>query len=277
MFLPYKIKSSEIAALTRDYQLNDEFLQIYNRLNKTVKDNIDNVDIAAPLINGTCLQEQWFPVESIDMDFQVFISHSHRDINSSILPLASWLFERFGLMCFVDSLFWAYADTLLNRMDIAYAETSKGHYNYNVRNYTTSHIHAMLSMALMKMMAKTEFVLFVDSDNSLHYRKGQPQTPSPWIYEEINFASCLHMKIPERYIERLTPIYENGGRLNTRYFSEQRRELNINYEVDLSKFYEITSSELFEDNLLNNKGTVAMDYFHNKALEIYKRNQRIYG
>lgn len=277
MFLPYKIKSSEIAMLTRSHLLNNDFLRRYNRLKQIVETNVNNVDIATPLINGTHLQEQWFPVDLIDMKFQVFLSHSHSDVNNYILPLASWLYERLGLKCFVDSLFWSYANDLLRKMDNIYAKQPDGYYNYDIRNYTTSHIHAMLSMALMKMMSKTELVLFVDSDNSLQYRQGQPQTPSPWIYEEINFASNLQIQIPDRYIERLIPVCESGGRLNTRFFSAQEQDLHVNYDVDLSKFYEITSDKLNENYRQGNRDTAALDYFHKKSLNSYKRRLRIYG
>lgn len=278
MFLPYKIKSEEIQRLAQEEQINrNNYLRIYESLRETIESCISNVNIREPLIHGSRLQEQWFPVENIDLGFQVFISHSHSDVDNYILPLASWLYERLGLMCFVDSLFWSYANDLLRKMDNIYARQPDGYYNYDIRNYTTSHIHTMLSMALMQMMAKTELVLFVDSDNSLQYVQGQPQTPSPWIYEEINFASNLQMQIPERYFERLTPIYENGGRLNTRCFSAQEQELHVNYDVDLSRFYEITANELFENSSLRNRNTAAMDYFHNKALNSYKRGQRIYG
>lgn len=73
-------------------------------------------------------------------------------------------------------------------MDKCYAQRRNGNYDYNIYNYTTSHVPTMLSIALMKMMAKTECVLFVDSDNSIKYQKGQSQTLSPWIYEEISLA-----------------------------------------------------------------------------------------
>ena len=77
---------------------------------------------------------------------------------------------------------------LQNMMDKCYAQRRNGNYDYNIYNYTTSHVPTMLSIALMKMMAKTECVLFVDSDNTIKYQKGQSQTLSPWIYEEISLA-----------------------------------------------------------------------------------------
>lgn len=137
--------------------------------------------IKRSLIQGTKLEEQWFPTDSQLMQFDVFISHSHKDINTHIIPLALWFWHNLGLRCFIDSQFWQYADNLLQLMNNWYAMNETGYYNYNVRNYTTSHVHAMLSMALLKMMAQTECVLFVDSDNRIKYQKGQTRTPSPWI------------------------------------------------------------------------------------------------
>lgn len=197
MFLPYKIKSQVIKSLTNQYLLNHDFLKQYDDLRDVVRTSVDIEQIKQDLIQGSRLQEQWFPVNHLEMQFDVFISHSHADVDDGVKKLASWMWEKLGLRCFIDSLFWQYADDLLKMMDDWYAKKSDGrHYDYKIRNYTTSHVHAMLSMALMNMMAKTECVLFVDSDNSIKYQRNQPQTPSPWIYEEINFAQNLEIMVP---------------------------------------------------------------------------------
>jgi hypothetical protein len=127
-------------------------------------------------------------------------------------------------------------------------------------------------MALMKMMDKTECILFVDSDNSIKYKKGETQTPSPWIYEEISFANNLQIHIPERYFKRIRPIYESGGRLNERIFSATSRP-DIRYSVDITKFYELSSS--FLKSIRLHKGDKALDEMHNKMLDSYKIEERI--
>lgn len=278
MFLPYKIKSNEIHTLVKGHRINTNFLKEYDDLKEMVENNVDERQIKADLIKGVTVQEQWFPVDKVPL-FDVFISHSHKDVDKEIIPLASWLYSNLGLRCFIDSLFWQYADKLQNMMDKCYAQKANGNYDYNIRNYTTSHVHTMLSMALMKMMSKTECVLFVDSDNSITYQKGQSQTPSPWIYTEIGFAQNLQMTIPDRYLQRLVPVCENGGRIQMRTFSDGH-QMNIMYDVDLSQFYEISADTLCSDKRDGNFGNKALDYLHEKALEKYKRRTNrdiIYG
>lgn len=278
MFLPYKIKSNEIHTLVKGHLINRNFLKEYDELKEMVENNVDERQIEEDLINGVTVQEQWFPVDKVP-PFDVFISHSHKDVNKEIKPLASWLYSHLGLRCFIDSLFWQYADKLQNMVDKCYAQRANGHYDYKIRNYTTSHVHTMFSMALMKMMSKTECVLFVDSDNSIKYQKAQSQTPSPWIYEEIGFAQNLQMTIPDRYLQRLIPVCESGGRIQKRTFSE-KQEMNIMYDVDLSQFYEISADTLCFDKRNGNWGNKALDYLHEKALKKYKRrfiNNIIHG
>lgn len=239
MFLPYKIKDSEIKSLLGTRPIDRRYYDKYFFLEKEVVESISAANVE-DIINGTKLQEEWFPVDFPNMEFDIFISHSHSDVNKSVLPLASWFYEHFGLRCFIDSLYWQYADDLLKKFDNYYAlNPDRNTYNYKIRNYTTSHVHIMLSMALMKMMDKTECVLFVDSDNSIRYQKGDTTTPSPWIYEEICFVNYLQRCIPNRLSQSLS----SGGKLNERHFSEQEMS-KIRYSVDLTKFKELKSSLL---------------------------------
>lgn len=269
MFLPYKIKSNEIHTLVKDHPINRDFLKKYDELKEMVENNVDEQQIVKDLINGVTVQEQWFPVDKVPL-FDVFISHSHKDVDRDIKPLASWLYSELGLQCFIDSLFWQYADKLQYMMDKCYAQRAKGKYDYNIRNYTTSHVYTMLTMALMKMMSRTECVLFVDSDNSIMYQKGQSQTPSPWIYAEISFAQNLQMTIPNRYLQWLVPVYESEGKIQMRTYSNSHK-MNIMYDVDLSQFYEISADTLFSNKLNGNLGKGALDYLHEKALEKFER------
>jgi len=273
MFLPYKIKDSEIQSLVSGQLLSNSFCSEYHSLRENIRSSISAIDIESTIVNGTQLQEEWFPVDFADMKFDVFISHSHADVNRSVLPLASWLYHHLGLRCFIDSLYWQYADDLLKKFDDYYAYKSQSNtYDYQIRNYTTSHVHIMLSMALMKMMDKTECILFVDSDNSIKYKKGDSQTPSPWIYEEISFANILQIRLPQRYYTRIRPIYESGGRLNERYFSEAARP-DIRYSIDITKFQELTSS--FLQNIKGLKGEAALDVIHKKVLDSCKIKERL--
>ena len=229
--------------------------------------------VSKQAINGTDLQELWFPVDEIGK-FDVFISHSHKDIEKLVVPFASWLYSHLGLRCFIDSQFWQYADDLLNILDKQYAWQEESRtYNYKIRNFTTSNIHIMLSMALMKMMNKTETVIFIDSDNSVKYKKEDGETtPSPWIYEEVNFAKSLESKLPDRWLQYLKPELEKGLIYEERRFSDRRRP-NIYYKIDISNFFRLNSGFLKQLSQNGKRGDNAMDAMHIENLSRFKNDR----
>lgn len=81
MFLPYKIKDNEIRSLVNGELLDKNYCGEYNLIKQKIKASIDAVNIDNMIVNGTQLQEEWFPVNFADVKFDVFISHSHADIN----------------------------------------------------------------------------------------------------------------------------------------------------------------------------------------------------
>lgn len=108
------------------------------------------------IINASALKEHWFSVSKKD----VFISHSHNDIHK-VKAFAGWLHSNFGLESFIDSCSWGYCDDLLRKLDDKYCyDSKKDVYKYNLRNYTTSHVHMMLSTALTEMIDNSECVIF---------------------------------------------------------------------------------------------------------------------
>ena len=116
------------------------------------------------VINGTALKEHWFSISKKD----VFISHSHDDINK-VIAFAGWLHDAFGLEAFIDSCSWGYCDDLLNRIDKRYCYKPKTNtYDYDLRNYTTSHVHMMLSTALTEMIYNTECIIFFNTPQSIN-------------------------------------------------------------------------------------------------------------
>lgn len=274
MFLSYKITSSSIRHLNRINDLDEHYTEHLDGCNRIIKERSEEL-VKEQAINGTRLQELWFPLDELG-EFDVFISHSHRDIDDLVIPFASWLYSHLGLRCFIDSQFWQYADDLLNILDKEYAwqERSKT-YNYKIRNFTTSNIHIMLSMALMKMMNKTETVIFIDSDNTVTYNKEDGQTtPSPWIYEDINFAQSLESKIPDRWLEYLRPELEKGLLYEERKFTDSRLP-EFYYKIDTSNFYQLHSGLLNRLSRVLICGNDALDEMHKKNLLrfIEKRGQ----
>jgi len=171
--------------------------KIYENTRKITKHALDKYISPDGSIDGSKMQEDWFPQNIINAD--VFISHSHKDKNNAI-ALAGWLYEKFKLQSFIDSCIWSFSDNLLKEIDNKYCWTDDKHetYNYAKRNYSTSHVHLMLSTALNKMMDKTECLFFMNTINSITPKGLIEQTESPWIYSEITMSQLIKKNLTGR-------------------------------------------------------------------------------
>lgn len=195
---------------------------IYNEHEHEVQDCLAKYITENGNINGTALKEHWFSISKKD----VFISHSHDDINR-VMAFAGWLHESFGLEAFVDSCSWGYCDKLLKKIDDRYCyDRSRRTYDYDLRNYTTSHVHMMLSTALTEMMDNTECVIFFNTPNSINMsselekiKKRKAQTTiSPWIYHELSMTTMLEINPPQR----ASSMLEHSQRVN---FAQDSRSM----------------------------------------------------
>ena len=189
------------------------------------------------IIDGTKLQNDWFPQINCD----IFISHSHKDEDLAI-ALAGWLYDRFKLESFIDSCIWGYADKLLKDIDDKYCIRTNNCFNYKKRNYSTSHVHMMLNMALMQMIDKTECLFFLNTPNSIDLSDIKTRTLSPWIYSEIGISQIIKKK-PKR----------------TNYLSGINESLQFSYEVDLSHLANISLNNLKKWGMLNVSEYEALD------------------
>ena len=183
------------------------------------------------VIDGSALAGEWFQVLKSD----IFISHSHND-QKLALVLAGWLKDKFNLKVFVDEVIWGSADGLLKAIDNQYCRKKDGTYDYNKRNLTTSHVHAMLTTAILNSMDNAEIVLFLNTDNSVPkiedlIQENGNYTLSPWIYEEIIATNVLRRR--DWRTHRTTPIYE---------FAEKLPQ--IAYKLPLENLKEISINEL---------------------------------
>lgn len=149
MFLPYYIKSEDVDNLSLRVGNTYNFDVRYNELTETVANTVTADMIERNLINGTRLQEAWFPT---DEHFDIFLSHSHSD-EQQAKRFAAYLQQEHGVKVFIDSCYWGYCNKLLQALDTKYChytdENGKGWYDYNKRNFTTAMIHIMLSNALL--------------------------------------------------------------------------------------------------------------------------------
>lgn len=196
-------------------------IELFNQHEKEVQDCLSQFITEDGVINGSDLKEHWFSISDKD----IFISHSHKDINR-VKAFAGWLYETFGLESFIDSCSWGYCDKLLKKIDRKYCYNPKRKtYDYDLRNYTTSHVHMMLSTALAEMLNRTECVIFFNTPNSISLSdelskiKKHESTLSPWIYFELSMMTLIQSTPPRKdFLEHF----------------EHRDDIKIKYDV--SKF-----------------------------------------
>lgn len=169
-------------------------------------------------LQGSEIIANWFPNIKAD----VFLSHSHAD-EKLVIGISKWLKEEFGLDSFIDSTVWGYADHLLEIIDAEYSgldhrnftydqNNNYQRYDYSKRNRSTSHVHMMLSTALMNMIDHCECLIFVNTPNSFtpsNYLQNQGNTLSPWIYSEIAMANVLRENYPRN---RDREIFDSANR-----------------------------------------------------------------
>ena len=150
---------------------------------------------AKGVIDGEALQNACMPTNS---NYDIFISHSHTE-EKEAKDLAAYLADSYGLKCFVDSFVWGSCDNeILRPLDDIWSthETKKGSYSYEKRNYSTSLVHAMLSMALLEMIDKCECCFFIKPTSDLIVSSIGDCIASPWIYEEITIFNKIQKRIP---------------------------------------------------------------------------------
>lgn len=240
MFAKFKINSGTIkqlrlqvgkVSLLRQSIVNDAF---YNDIVTKVLGN-DGV------LDGSQLQNLNFP--SLRDNYHVFISYSHND-EELALYLASYLQNNCGLNCFLDSTVWHSADSLLKRLDDIYCLNEDGQtYNYNSRNFSTSHVHAMLSMAMHSIINRSECCIVLNSEHSFTLQDGiDNATFSPWLYEEVTFMKGMKISIPPRLrLRQERRSYSLGGQIVCESANPQ---LQIKYMVDLNMFPNLSVIDL---------------------------------
>ena len=208
-------KFSEYYKIGENLKLNNE---------KNAKDVLDKY-IVDDIIDGTKLEDEWFKKMKAD----IFISYSHNDIEL-VKAIAGWLNKEFGLNIFFDEAIWGQADELLHEIDNKYClNENKQTYSYEKRNLSTSHVHTMLSVSILKMIDLAECVFFINTKESIPIAKdvienGKNYTMSPWIYQEITMANNIQIKDKKYYRKNL--ILEHSKQI------EPQQELKIKYETD---------------------------------------------
>ncbi len=217
MFSKFNLKG-----FTKDNGIFDEYdyltrgEELYNINKRKIENDLADFTKNDGTIDGTSLQNAWFPHNQIKFD--VFLSHSHADKELAI-QVSGWLNVQFGINTFIDSCLWGYANNLLKEIDEEHCKKiTTGNYDYEKRNYSTSHVHMMLSIALSKVIDNTECVMFLNTPNSVSWIKEfDVTTISPWIYHELAMTTMIKRTPLEQYREAL--------------FENVEKKMKITYDV----------------------------------------------
>lgn len=192
--------------------------------------------------DGSAIQSAWFPEVKAD----IFISHSHKDIDLAE-GIAGWLYNTFGLHCFIDSNVWGYADELLELINSEYSNKRKdptGGYLYDHQSCiaASSHVNTMLTIALHKMIDRCECVFLLNTDNSIQRYADMPHdaTFSPWIYSEIVCSQLVRKRPLSDYRDR--SILKHDGLL----FEAVRENFTPAYSVTTKHLHPLNHSILLE-------------------------------
>ncbi|GAA8173334.1 toll/interleukin-1 receptor domain-containing protein [Helicobacter pylori] len=132
------------------------------------------------ILNHRELQEAFFsPFKPQLKNAQVFLSHSHADINKA-LEVKNYLENQIKRKVFIDSLFWDYKDDVLNKL-AKYDDVSKIEDAFTL----------ILRESLEDMIKKCPYFVFLQSKNSVSNQGLSQITHSAWIYEELKIANTF--------------------------------------------------------------------------------------
>ena len=188
MFSKFKLNDIVYSDFKEYESLGKEY---YAKIQTDIQSSLKEFIGIDGVIDGTKLQESWFPTKQ---KFSVFLSHSHADEKVAV-SIAGFLKKELNLNTFIDSCLWGYSNDLLREIDEKYCRHSNGtSFDYDKRNYSTSHVHMMLSIALSRMIDKCESVFFLNSENSISIAEeiSKERTASPWIYNELSLADMIN-------------------------------------------------------------------------------------
>lgn len=198
-----------------------------------IRDKLDSFISTGNGIDGSSLQDHWFP----QVDADIFLSHSHSDLELA-LKFAGWIKSNFDLKVFIDWCVWGYADNLLRQIDSIYCMIPGGNtYSYSKRNGSTSHVHMMLATALAMMIDNTEALFFLETPNSITAEESINKTCSPWLFSEIAITNIIRKKPPE-FHRQIASFSESVQR------RDAHRNLEIRYTVDTQALVNLELEDL---------------------------------
>lgn len=242
------IVNKSVLISNNDYMTNKKDELLYSKQKEEIQSSI--FQAVNGEISAKNLTDKLFPEKKP----HVFISHSSKDVSEAI-QLANTLHEKYDVISFIDSQLWEHIDYAIKKMHDMYCKIpNSSSYYYHKSNNLLSHMHAILSMALMRVMDNADCVMFIESENSIYkYMEGEKINPrniiedkletlSPWISSEVNFANNLRKK---GHIDRGHPALEENAGMESRDMMKGYHlgdsMPKITHELDFTNFIEVTN------------------------------------
>ncbi|WQW49399.1 toll/interleukin-1 receptor domain-containing protein [Helicobacter pylori] len=196
-----------------------ELDRIAQKIRNILKKHGSRKDI---ILNHRELQEAFFsPFKPQLKNAQVFLSHSHADINKA-LEVKNYLENQIKCKVFIDSLFWDYKDDVLNKL-AKYDDISRIEDAFTL----------ILRESLEYMIKKCPYFVFLQSKNSVSNQglsRNQDLlkiTHSAWIYEELKIAHSISESRPIPMMESMqvfhdiSPFLESFETITLKKLSQQ--------------------------------------------------------
>ncbi len=188
------LKSSTRCSNNQAHQV-DEAAEKIHELIQNAKHSNDGI-----VLNHNEIKEAFFsPFKPQLKNAQVFLSHSHADINKA-LEVKNYLENQTKRKVFIDSLFWDYKDDVLNKL-AKYDDISRIEDAFTL----------ILRESLECMIKKCPYFVFLQSKNSVSLNQDLLKiTYSAWIYEELKIANTLiaDTTIKESHIKAMRISYD---------------------------------------------------------------------
>jgi hypothetical protein len=260
MYRAYNLLDMDLGWQKQSYVLSGENEVVRRHKNVFAKKIESFKNPKTGRLNAAKLTADWFP----QIDTDIFISHSHNDYED-VVALAGWLHEKFGITAFIDECLWGFCEDLLRLIDNEYCMTPDGeHYDYQKRNFSTSHVYMMLTTSLFEMIYKTECLFFYNTSESIVPKdifSSTEQTLSPWIFSEIEMTKMVKIRKPYEHRQMRKSIMESAEH----YFSKE--DMEIEYDVDLSNLISLNSKFMkkWESQEFGGDKEAALDYLYNQS------------
>lgn len=218
-------------------------LKLFKKHRNIIKLDLEEFENMEGQLSGNQIIREWFPNIKAD----IFLLHSHQD-EDFVIGFAGWLYENFGLTSFIDSTVWGYTNDLLKIIDDKYSLSSgfsdSKTYNYKKRNYSTSHVHMMLSTSLMNMIDRCECIIFVNTPRSFTPStdiKNKGITLSPWIFSEILMSEMLRIRKPSRL-----EISMESARVPIESRKDISESLQVGYDITMDHLTPLSILQLLK-------------------------------